>query len=173
MPLLAMLLASCAGSGGERSTVYYPESEARARVYWGAVVYFHYDTACVPKENLFGYSGDSMLVSKPGLSSLTNKTIGMSVPADAGRYYHEYLVPAGRPLTISARISTRTLRGAKTYVETSPVGAGTFVPQPGLDYEIFADDGGWRPQVRVRQLSQGAGGVSTTPVAISAASPCP
>ncbi|MDB0571251.1 hypothetical protein LBW59_10770 [Ralstonia solanacearum] len=173
LPLLcALLLAACASPNGKLTANYHPDSQARIRVYWGAIVHFHFNTQCAPEEGLLGHAGNSMLASKPGLSSLTNKTVGMPLPPDAARYYHEYLVPAGQPLTISTRISRRTLRGAQVYQETSPRTADTFTPQPGQDYEVFVDGEIGLPRIHVRQLHQLADAISTEPVAVSIAPAC-
>ncbi|MHA6889414.1 hypothetical protein [Ralstonia pseudosolanacearum] len=172
-PLLcALLLAACASPNGKPAATYHPDSQARVRVYWGAVVHFQFNTRCTPEEGLLGYAGKGMLASKPGLSSLTNKTVGMPLPPDAARYYHEYLVPADQPLTISARISRQTLRGAQVYRETSPSSADTFIPQPGRDYEVSVDGEIGPPQIHVRRLLQQADGISTEPVAVSMAPAC-
>ncbi|WP_156441121.1 hypothetical protein [Burkholderia sp. ABCPW 14] len=172
LPLLSTpLLAACVSSNGERPSA--PSTEARVRVYWGAVVHFHFDTPCVPREGLLGYSVNGMLASKPGLTSLANKTVGMPVPPDAARYCHEYIVAADRPLAVSARISRRILRGATTYIETPPRGAGTFTPKPGQDDEVFAEGDVGPARIRVRQLHEDANGISTSPVTVAAAPPCP
>lgn len=170
MLLPAVLLAACATSGDERA--YHPETDARVRVYWGPVVYFHFDTACVPVGNAPERKGKTLLVSKPGLSALRNKTVGMPLPPDAGRYYKEYVVPANQPLTITARFSSQSVMGNTMYVSTTPDGAGTFVPAAGRDYEVLVDGSANTPQVQVRQLHDGGGAVTTTPVAVSSAPEC-
>ncbi|WP_334052876.1 hypothetical protein [Burkholderia cepacia] len=166
-----IVLGACA-SPQSTPTAWQPDREARIRVYWGATVYFHYNTACMPKQGLWGgYPEPSRLVSKPGFSAMVNKTVGMPLPSDAYRYYQEWIVPGGQPLTISAQITEATMINAKAYWATYAPGAGTFVPEAGRDYEVLISGPG-SAQIHLRRLLAGTAGVAIEPVAISEAHAC-
>lgn len=170
LPLLtaSLLLAACA-SPSSQSVSYRPEIDARIRVYWSSTVYFHFNATCVPKQSTFGgFPESSILVSKVGLSAIENKSIGMPLPSDAARYYREYVVPAGQPLTVSAQTTKVETIYAKPYWVTYAPGAGTFVPQAGQDYEIIVVNS----RVYARHLLADSSGVTTEPMSITKASSC-
>ncbi|MFC0400139.1 hypothetical protein [Paraburkholderia rhizosphaerae] len=151
LPLVAIasvgILSGCASSSRQTAAIYHPETEARVRVYWGATTEFFFNTNCIPKRN-----AKRITVSQPGLSSLTNKTVGMPVPPDAYRYFHEYIVPAEQPLTVRARIVSVTEMGNWEYVKKFQQEASTFVPQHGHDYEIVVKPIEGRSQIFAREL---------------------
>src|SRR5262249_5209735 len=130
LPVIAIaslaVLSGCASSSRQAAATYHPETEARVRVYWGATTEFFFNTNCVPTRN-----AKRITVSRPGLSSVTNKTVGMPVPPDAYRYFHEYIVPAEQPLTVRARIVSVTEYGKWEHIEKFDQEASTFVPQHG------------------------------------------
>ncbi|WP_231671947.1 hypothetical protein [Ralstonia pseudosolanacearum] len=67
LPLLCtLLLAACASPNEKPAATYRPDSQAHGRVYWGAVVHFHFNTRCTPEEGLLGYAGKGMLASHLG-----------------------------------------------------------------------------------------------------------
>lgn len=137
------------------------------RVYWGATVDFFFNTNCVPT-----HDAKRITASRPGLSSLTNKTVGMPVPSDAGRYFHEYIVPAEQPLTVRALVVSETMINATRYREISPEKASTLVPQHGHDYEIIVRSGDGPTRILARELVQNDSGVSTKPFDISPTHSC-
>ena len=145
--IASLILTGCASSNLRTPDSYQPEHEARIRVYWGATVKFYFDAACIPKKG-----AQPLVVSQPGLSALENKTIGMPVPPDADRYYHEYFVPADKPLTIRAQITKLGLFNGKRSIETTRPGFATFVPQRGQDYELRIDDAYGAARITARHL---------------------
>ncbi|WP_081055045.1 hypothetical protein [Burkholderia diffusa] len=127
---LCVLFAGCA-SHNTQSVAYDPVNDARIRVYFGVTTKLFFNSTCetTARPLRFGYSGT--WVSKPRLLNLANTTIGMPVPEDAYRYYDEYVIKAGQPLTISIH----RLTGIHANIPEHD--SGTFVPQAGKDYEAF------------------------------------
>jgi hypothetical protein len=155
--LSPVLLCACASTPSPTAADYHPETEARVRVYWGANVSFYMNTACVTG------NAKHFIASKPGLSSLSNKTVGMPVPSDAARYFHEYIVPAGEPMTVHAQFVSERLINGKRYRVIDPAISSTFVPEHGHDYEILVQDNDGPDAIFARELVSGANGISTVP----------
>ncbi|GJH33217.1 hypothetical protein CBA19CS91_10690 [Paraburkholderia hospita] len=162
----SVLLCACAGTASQTAADYHPQTEARVRVYWGANVTFYLNTACVTGE------ARHFVASKPGLSSLSNKTVGMPVPPDAARYFHEYIVPAGQPMTVHARISSEQIINGKRYRVTDAAKASTFVPEHGHDYEILVQDNDGPDEIFARELVSSANGTSAVPYPLRSTSAC-
>ncbi|WP_322026760.1 hypothetical protein [Burkholderia sp. BCC1977] len=143
---LCVLFAGCA-SHNAQSVAYDPVNDARIRVYFGVTTKFFFNSTCETKARplRFGYSGT--WVSKPRLLNLANTTIGMPVPEDAYRYYDEYVIKANQPLTISVH----RLTGIHANIPEHD--AGTFIPQAGRDYEVFASKATGFFRLNVRKLS--------------------
>jgi hypothetical protein len=161
------ILSGCASPGSQTAAPYHPETEARVRVYWGATVEFFFNTSCVPK-----HDPHRLTVSRPGLSSLTNKTVGMPVPADASPYFHEYIVPADQPLTVRAVVVAEVMLNGKRYRETFPREASTLVPQHGHDYEIIVQPVNDDTQISARELVESDSNVSAKPFDITRTHTC-
>ena len=162
----SVLLCACAGTPSQTAKDYRPETEARVRVYWGANVTFYLNTACVTGQ------ARHFVASKPGLSSLSNKTVGMPMPPDAARYFHEYIVPAGEPMTVRAQISSQQLINGKQYRVTDAAAASTFVPEHGHDYEILVQDNDGPDEIFARELVSSVNGTSTVPHPLKSTSFC-
>ncbi len=170
--LVMLALAGCATQGGTHAT-YDPAKDARIRAYWGPVVYFHFNRGCRPPESLLAGYPDTIVATKPGLSALVNKTVGMPVPDDAAKYFHEYVVPAGKPITITSRANYQDLRGGKPVRVSDPPVSGTFVPTAGHDYEVWGSAGSAYDRLTLRELHVDAGGrVTATTRPISPAPVC-
>ncbi|MBN3787579.1 hypothetical protein [Burkholderia sp. Ac-20353] len=169
--LAILALAGCATQGGTNST-YDPTKDARIRAYWGPVVYFHFNRGCRPPEALLAGYPDTIVATKPGLSALVNKTVGMPVPDDAAKYFHEYVVPAGKPITITSRASYQDMQGGKTVRVSDPPVSGTFVPAAGHDYEVWGSAGSAYDHLTLRELHVDAGRVTATPLPIAPAPVC-
>jgi hypothetical protein len=161
-----MLLSACAGTPSQTAADYHPETEARVRAYWGPNVTFYMNTACATGE------AKHFVATKPGLSSLTNKTVGMPVPSDAGQYFHEYIVPAGEPMTIRAQFVSQQFLNGKTYVVTDQPKFATFVPERGHDYEILGQDNGGPDAIVARELVSSDKGISTLPHSLKPTGAC-
>jgi hypothetical protein len=161
------ILSGCAASGSQTAAPYHPETEARVRVYWGSTAEFFFNTSCVPK-----HDPKRLTVSRPGFSSLTNKTVGMPVPPDAIAYFHEYIVPGDQPLTVRAVVVAEVMINGKRYRERFPREASTFVPLHGHDYEIIVQPVNDDTQISARELVESDSIVSTKPFDITRAHVC-
>lgn len=164
--LSPVLLCACVGTPSQTAADYHPETEARVRVYWGANVTFYMNTACV--------TGDAkhFIASRPGLSSLSNKTVGMPVPSDAARYFHEYIVPAGEPMTVRAQIVSEQFINGRLYRVADVAKSSTFVPEHGHDYEILVQDNDGFDAIFARELVSGTNGTSTVPHPLKSTGNC-
>ncbi|KWD11438.1 hypothetical protein WM34_15375 [Burkholderia ubonensis] len=172
MQALGMLaLAGCAAQGGTPGA-YDAAKDARIRAYWGPVVYFHFNRACRPPESVLTGYPDTIVATKPGLSALVNKTVGMPVPDDAAKYFHEYVVPAGKPVTITSESNYQDFRNGKVVRVTEAPVSGTFVPAAGHDYEVRGSAGSAPNHLTLRELRVDNGRVTTTPVPIAPAPAC-
>ncbi|WP_080436363.1 hypothetical protein [Burkholderia ubonensis] len=162
---LCVLFAGCA-SHNTQSIAYDPANDARIRVYFGVTTKLFFNSACETKARplRFGYSGT--WVSKPRLLNLANTTIGMPVPEDAYRYYDEYVIKAGQPLTVSIH------RLTGIYTNIPEHDAGTFIPQVGKDYEVFASNSTGFFRLNVRRVILEDNRVRTEPVDARHAEPC-
>ncbi|WP_081085038.1 hypothetical protein [Burkholderia territorii] len=162
---LCVLFVGCASRPAQHVT-YDPANDARIRVYFGVTTKFFFDSSCETKVRPlhFGYSGT--WVSKPRLLNLANTTIGMPVPEDAYRYYDEYVIKAGHPLTVSIH------RLTGIYANIPEHDAGTFTPEAGKDYEVFASSATGLFRLNVRTVILEDNRVRTEPVDARHAEPC-
>lgn len=177
--LVCGVLAGCAGSGAKRGGVYDPATQARIRVYLGAYSHFYFNTTCEPADNWFAKGAPGIDVAVPGFTRAFagNETIGMPVPADAYKYYDEYVIKAGQPLTITFRVGGDRvvdlgMAGKTTISQRVQHIARSFVPLPGNDYEVFPYDAAWGLEAKLRQLHVEGSRVSTTDVQLAAAQRC-
>ncbi|WP_256702503.1 hypothetical protein [Burkholderia sp. SRS-W-2-2016] len=127
---------------------------------------FYMNTACATGE------AKHFVASKPGLSSLSNKTVGMPVPSDAARYFHEYIVPAGEPMTVRAQVVSEQFINGKRYRVIDAPKSSTFVPEHGHDYEILVQDNNGPDAIFARELVSSANGVSTVPYPLKETGAC-
>ena len=104
--------------------------------------------------------------------NLANTTIGMPVPADADRYYDEYVVKADQPLTASFTVGGRQQVGELIIDQRIESSGLTFIPQPGGDYEIVPVQEKSVIRFLVRRLHVRDGVVSAETEPFAIASPC-
>jgi len=162
---ICALLAACAHQKTQPDVQFDPATDARVRVYFGVATKFFFNTTCYPKHG-------GKAVTKPRVFNLANTTIGMPVPADAERYYDEYVVKGGQPLTTSFSVGGRQEVGAVVLSTAYDSRAWTFVPQAGADYEIVPVQEKLRIRFLVRRLSLKDGIVSTEPEPFTSAPRC-
>lgn len=174
------VLAGCASTGAHRSGAYDPATEARIRVYLGAYSHFYFNTTCEPNDSWLLKGPPGMDVAVPGFTRALagNTTIGMPLPDDAYKYYDEYVVNANQPLTMTFQIGGQRIIdmgavGTTTISQRVDHVARSFVPQPGLDYEVFPYEAKWGLETKLRQLHVNGKQVSTTDVELARASRCP
>jgi hypothetical protein len=168
LPIIVTAVACIAGCASAPTKVPYDTSkEARIRVIHGVGVFLNPESTCygenVPGRIHAAAGGFSMLAP--------NKKIGMPVADDTPRSYHEYVTPAGRPLTVEMMYAISNMGGWSN--TCGPIGA-TFTPAPGKDYETWMHIGGGRCKIEVRELEEIAPGkVKGTSVDLLYAPPCP
>ncbi len=152
--LLPGLLAACA-SPDPASLAYVPERQARIRVFHGTAAYLHLGDIC---------DGDTHPVihaAAGGFSYLVpNKTIGMPATDDMPRSFHEYVIPAGEPVTVTLYWQAQNASG--TWEHCGPIHM-MFTPEAGRDYDTFMKfRRGVCQGVEVRKFVPGLGGNITT-----------
>jgi hypothetical protein len=127
---LAILFVSLAGlmSSVQPAEPVDPENSARVRVYQEA------DITLYPGEYCFGADGpDTIKAASAGFSIFgTNHRVGMPVTDDIPGSYNEYLIPAGKPVSVMLQWEAEK-DGVKA--SCGPLGS-TFYPQAGRDYDI-------------------------------------
>src|SRR5262249_51495528 len=136
------ILSGCAASSSQTAAPYHPETEARVRVYWGSTAEFFFNTSCVPK-----HDPNRLTVSRPGLSSLTNKTVGMPVPSEAIGQVGESIIPAAQAVTVRGVVVAEVMLNGKRYREKFPREASIVVAVHGRDYEMMVLPGNSDAQV--------------------------
>ncbi|WP_080424627.1 hypothetical protein [Burkholderia ubonensis] len=171
MLALFAFFAGCA-SHNTQSVAYDPANDARIRVYFGTDTHFYFNTACEPKKHAFSFANRGMWVAKPRMLNLANTTIGMPVPADAYRYYDEYVIKANEPLTITLDTGGTSQNGGVVFSTPREHVAGTFVPAAGRDYEAFAVRPSGRLRLNVRRLIVEDNRVQTESMDVKSAPSC-
>lgn len=175
LPFVLILATACAHKPQVQAKESYdPATQARIRVYFGPATRFHYDTACEPDKGLNPFSKPGTLVAKPRLMNLANTVIGMPLPADAARYYDEYLVQANQPMTITSDSGGAISLPGMTILNASPIlhTAITFIPHAATDYEVIRLTDDKKLEIKVRQLRAVDGVVSTSPIDVIPAPKC-
>jgi hypothetical protein len=125
-----VLLLALAGLMGEVQSAgaVNPEISARVRVFQEA------DITLYPGEYCYGSGNPAAIHASAGFLSMAGlgKRVGMPQTDDIPGAYNEYVIPAGRPMTV-----TLQWQAEKNDVKAScgPI-ASTFYPQPGRDYDI-------------------------------------
>lgn len=159
--VLAGLLSACATSEQVPSP-YGPEREARIRVFHGPSVYIYLGNVC-------DGSGPPVIHAAAGGFSFAvrNRRIGMPVADDTPWSFHEYAIPAGKP--ISVRLHWQAQNASGRWESCGPIHL-MFTPEAGQDYETFMKfRGGACQGAEIRKLVKGADGiVSTMPAPLSA-----
>lgn len=140
---VALLLFGCATQ--PLQTTYDAATDARIRVfslphstflYPGATCYSRDDPNLIRAHT--GGKNFGMFNAFATLAS--NRKIGMPESGKMPFTYHEYVIPAGKPLTIESSLRTTTSARVNSGVSTrSQTGCGplgvTFMPEAGKDYE--------------------------------------
>ena len=149
--LLSVALSSCA------APEYTPAATdmARIRVFHGTSVYLYLDGHCSKDSNQRIHAaagGHSYFVP--------NKRIGMPPTADMPFSYHEYAIPADRPVGISMYWAADDKKTG-TRFRCGPV-MRYFSPKAGHDYDTrieFLKQGGC--EVHLRELAMTDSGIAT------------
>ena len=105
-----------------------PFTSARIRVYQQANITLYPGEFCYGSDN-----PQAIHAAKMGFSIFgTHKREGMPVTADIPGAYNEYVIQAGKPLTVMLQWEGEQ-KGVK--VSCGPIGS-TLYPQPGKDYDV-------------------------------------
>lgn len=167
-------LMGCAHQPSSQNEIYDRTIDARIRVYFGVSTHFYFNAACEPRNASYGYgAGGGIAVAKPRMFHLANTTTGMPVPEDAYRYYDEYVIKANQPLTITLDTGGWSQNGGFVITQARRHATGTFVPQPGADYEAFADGENGGLGLVVRRLRADDSRVQTERMTVQPAPLCP
>jgi hypothetical protein len=159
--LLAGLLAACASSEQDPGS-YDPEREARIRVFHGPSVYIYLGNICD------GRSHPVIHAAVGGFSyAARNRRIGMPVAEDTPRSFHEYAIPAGKPVTVRLHWQAQNASGSWEHCGPTHL---MFTPQAGQDYEAFMRfRGGACQGAESREMEKSPeGAVSTMPAPLNA-----
>ncbi|MGV8934602.1 MAG: hypothetical protein ACOH1I_08265 [Gallionellaceae bacterium] len=137
---------------------------ARIRVYQQA------DITLYPGEYCYGSKNpEAIKASETGFSIFdTHKRVGMPETADIPGAYNEYVMRAGRPITVMLQWQAEK-NGVKA--SCGPIGS-TFYPQAGKDYDVTLGYSG-SCFVQIRELYETAPGKASARMAASSYSfPC-
>jgi hypothetical protein len=159
-----LLLGGCAANDSKREPATYdPAVHARIRTFNvnGAAIVFYPGKTCTSRD-------DALSVSHGGYSMLrANRTLGMPVPSDTPRAYHENIVVGAQPLTIA---SSFELPGA-VKVTCNPFSV-SFTPEAGKDYDAHLAFSNNRCGIEIREITVTEQKVETKSVRSQFASRC-
>lgn len=152
--LLVGLLSACA-SREQARVPFDPEREARIRVFHGPSVYIYMGDVCD------GSAPPVIHAASGGFSyGVRNIRLGMPVADDTPWSFHEYVIPAGRSVTV--RLHWQAQNAGGRWESCGPTHL-RFIPEAGQDYETFMKfRGGTCVGGEVRKLVKGPGGTITT-----------
>lgn len=155
---LTAILVLATGCSTASLPIPEPDKSAKLRVFQGGSVVLYPGRTCYGSTNGNGFSVSG------NLSYLApNKKVGMPVTEDTPWSYHEYVIPAGEPLTLSMYLYSSTA-GAVTVTQTcGPIGA-TFTPEVGKYYDTNLLLRSGRCSVQVRELTETAPGKATAQI---------
>jgi hypothetical protein len=146
---LPVLLGACASPAPER---FDPASQARLRVYHGASAHLIIHHGCGKTESIHAAAGGFSYLAR-------NKTLGMPRPPSMPSFsFHEYALPAGKPVTVSMFWQMQDASGVWRRCGPSEL---IFTPKVGQDYETFMLVDSWSStckHVEVRRLVRAADG---------------
>ena len=127
IPVVCSLLAGFS-SLSEAAEARADTNIARIRVFKEAAVTLY------PGEFCYGSNSPAAIQATEGEASLFsfNKKVGMPVTLDTPAAYNEYVIEAGKPLTVMLKLEA-VRDGMKAVC--SPLGA-TFYPQAGRNYDV-------------------------------------
>jgi len=141
--------------------IYQAQNLARIRVFHGTAVDLYFGDVCN------GGKLRSIHAASGGFSYLVpNKTIGMPTTDDLPFSYHEYFIPAGKPLTV--RMFWQTQNATGMWEHCGPIHV-MFTPEAGQDYDTFMEfKQGVCQGVALRRFIMGQNGkVTTIPASIN------
>ncbi len=159
--LLGGLLSGCATTEQAPPTLTFnPDQHARIRVFHGGMDGLYLGDICD------GGSHPVIRVATGLLSFLRSETIGMpTTDAMPPFFYHEYVIPAGQPMTVKIYWQAQTASGTWQHCGPEHV---TFTPEAGHDYDTFMKLSGGTCQVKVRKfMVSGDGKITTTPAPLN------
>ena len=196
--LLLFLAGTAAGLSGctttdlVRAEDYDPEIHARIRIRFPLpnLAFLYPGQSCYSEEgpsffsagkkdpgSIIAHSGGKNFGMVNSLSLFTsNRKVGIPQTADITWNHHEYIVPAGQPLTVESSITSMP-DPAYTYPTVSCSAAVTFIPQAAKDYDsVFIMHGTvLRPsttscEIRIREIPPD--GTDPVPIETEKAHPC-
>lgn len=159
--ILYLTLGGCMTSADPRRTNEQPGT-AKIRVYQQA------DVMLYPGEYCYGSKNPQAIrASETGFSIFgSSKRAGMPVTGDIPGAYNEFVIEAGKPLTVMLQVAFEN-EGVKSIC--GPLGS-TFFPQAGKNYDITMLNSADKCMVQVRELyetSPGKAVAQLTPVSPS------
>lgn len=185
--LLLALMYGCASKPVH--TNYDPLTQARIRAYKSGTVYFFPNAACASRNRKDGFAATDFTVP--------NHIVGMPIPksspfkkstfdsiSEMFGYvpFNEYIVAANKELTIQ----TYLILPNSSQISGFPGGAvitvqnpsyftcrpftGTFMPQPGKDYEVYLNR--QECKFHLREITSVGGEVTTVPISYALSSYC-
>jgi len=155
---LATILLSATGCSTNPPPLAVSALTAKIRVFHGVGVTIY------PGKTCYGQSAGGVSVASGGFSFLApNKKVGMPVTEDTPWSYHEYVISANEPLTLSMYLYSST-PGAVSVTQTcGPVGA-TLTPEAGKYYDTNMLLQSGRCSVQVRELTETSPGKATAQI---------
>jgi hypothetical protein len=161
MSMFLLILAGCM-TAADPARINEQRSTARIRVYQQA------DAMLYPGEYCYGSkSPRAIRASETGFSIFgSSKRAGMPVTGDIPGAYNEFVIEAGKPLTVMLKLAFER-DGVKSIC--GPLGS-TFFPQAGKNYDITMLNSADKCMVQVRELyeiSPGKAVAQLTPVSPS------
>lgn len=152
--LFVMILQGCA-TVPEVPVTYDPATQARIRVFHGTAAYLYLGDVCDHSAHPVihaGVGGFSYFVA--------NKKIGMPATDDLPFSYNEYVIPAGKPITVNMYWQAQKANGAWDYC--GPF-YQMFTPEAGQDYDtLMKFSWGVCKGMEVRKLVSGENGKANT-----------
>ena len=147
---VAAVLSGCAATDLVRAEDYDPEIHARIRILFPLpnIAFLYPGKNCYSEDGPSFFSAgkkdpDSIIAHSGGknfgmvnsLSLFTsNRKVGIPSTEDITWNHHEYIVPAGQPLTVESSITSMSDPGY-TVPSVSCRAAVTFIPQAATDYD--------------------------------------
>ncbi len=158
--LISGMLSGCANTE-QAPPISSSEPQARIRVFHGPSAYLYLGDVCDGNEHqvIHAAAGGFSFLSR-------NKTLGMPRTDDMPFSYHEYAIPADKPLTV--RMYWQAQNASGTWERCGPIYT-MFTPEAGQDYDTFMKfRGGVCQGVEVRKFVIDAEGkITTTPAPLN------
>lgn len=143
MGILLLTLSGCM-TAADSSRINGQPGTAKIRVYQQA------DVMLYPGEFCYGSkSPRAIRASETGFSIFgSSKRVGMPVTGDIPGAYNEYVIEAGKPLTVMLKLVFES-GGVKSIC--GPLGS-TFFPQAGINYDVTMLNSAEKCMVQVREM---------------------